>query len=153
MVVNGINGIFPFRHGFLRESRVRHPNDGSVQHYPVLEAHYQQGSFGSPLTSGAICERSSSGQSLSLKLFSAEPYGAVCRQTSGVSLEEREARLLLLARTKSLQRMMYVIDVSHPCRSPWRSLAKDSIHCLYFSHSHISFGMEALNIVFSCGFE
>ena len=57
----------------------------------------------------APCERPSSSQSLSLNLSTAEPYGAVCRLISGVSLEEREVRLLLLARSKNLQRMLYVI--------------------------------------------
>lgn len=61
----------------------------------------------------APCKWPSSSQSLSLKLTSAEPYGAVCRPTLGVSLEEREVRLLLLARSKNLQRMLYVIDASH----------------------------------------
>ena len=66
-------------------------------------------------TSEALSEQFSSGQNLSLNLFSAELYGAVCRQTSGVSLEEREVRLLLLARSTSLQRMRFVVDASYPC--------------------------------------
>lgn len=41
-LMNGSHGIVPFRYGFLRESRVRHPDDENVQHYSVLEAHLSE---------------------------------------------------------------------------------------------------------------
>ena len=44
---------------------------------------------------------------------------------------------------------MLLILVDPPSGAP----AEDGIHCLYFSQSNTSFGMEALNLVFSCGFE
>ena len=79
------------------------------------------------------------------------PSLAVCRLTSGVSLEGREVRLLLLARSKNLQRMLYVMMLLMLHNAHGEAPVKDRIPRLYLFQFHVNLGMEVVELAFSCG--